>query len=312
MSSTPEQKRFMVFLASNFEGLSLERYEMERQLARHNMINVGFSCREDAGPYDWNLVRNQIEMADLFILLLGDTYGPMAPTGISYLHREFVHAKSLNKPTLAFIKNSLPEKHINEDQRRLAGFHRIVVQQSPYKLWHLRDELLTHLRASLGSPSLAIGPGWVPANLAQPAPVSQPVQNTPSAGLSASQRLARSRQLVNLQVTAKVYQGGNLSLEEVLLPARMDQLLIGISSQLKAGASEDRLRSHLEGVIAPTVKTQLLKRHQQAHAVDDIRISRGQFQQMLRQWQELGYVSVAGEGSRAVWQSAGPVTGQPG
>ncbi|WP_430462455.1 DUF4062 domain-containing protein [Thalassolituus sp. LLYu03] len=302
MSSTPEQKRYMVYLASNFDGLSLERYEMERQLARHNMINVGFSCREDAGPYDWNLVRAQIEIADLFILLIGDTYGPMAPTGISYLHREFVHAKSLNKPTLAFIKNSLPEKHVTEDQRRLAGFHRIVVQQSPYKLWHLREELMTHVRASLSSPSLSVGPGWLPANVPQPAPVSQPVQAAPAAGLSASQRLAKSRQLVNMQITAKVYQGGNLSLEEVLLPARMDQLLIGISSVLKTGASEDRLRAHLEGVIAPTVKTQLLKRHQQAHAVDDIRISRGQFQQMLRQWQELGYADAQGDGARAVWR----------
>lgn len=305
VSSTPEQKRYMVYLASNFDGLSLERYEMERQLARHSMINVGFSCREDAGPYDWNLVRSQIEIADLFILLLGDTYGPMAPTGISYLHREFVHAKSLNKPTLAFIKNSLPEKLVNEDQRRLAGFHRIVVQQSPYKLWHLREELMTHVRASLGSPSLSIGTGWIPATN-QSIAVEQPVKASPAAGLSASQRLARSRQLINLQITAKVYQGGNLSLEEVLLPARLDQLLVGISPQLKNGASEDRLRAHLEGVITPTVRTQLLKRHPQSHAVDDIRISRGQFQQVLRQWQELGYIASTGEGARAVWRVVNP------
>lgn len=306
MTATAEQKRYLVYLASNQEGLDLERYEVSRLLARHGMYNIGFACRDDASPYDWNQVRAQIDDADIFILLLGDTYGPMAPTGISYLHREFVHARSLNKPVLAFIKNTLPEKLQTEDQRRLSGFHRIVIQQAPYKLWHLREELMTHVRASVSSPNLNKGSGWLPAELHRPAPAPQ-VQKTPAAQpIPASQRLARSRQLINLQITAKVYEAGNLSLEEVMLPARLDQLLVGISSQLQNGASEDRLRSHLESVIAPTVKTQLLKRHTKAHAVDDIRISRGQFQQMLKLWQELGYMAPSGEGARATWKVLNP------
>ena len=306
MTATAEQKRHLVYLASNQDGLELERYEVRRLLARHGVFDIGFACRDDAAPYDWNLVRSLIEDADFFILLLGDTYGPMAPTGISHIHREFVHARSLNKPVIAFIKNSLPEKLQTEDQRRLSGFHRIVVQQSPYKLWHLREELMTHVRASIASPSLQKGEGWLPAALA-PKPTPEPKPSVaPTQAIPASQRLARSRQLINLQVTAKVYQGGNLSLEEVLLPARLDQLLIGISQQLQNGASEDRLRSHLESVITPTVKAQLLKRHTQAHAVDDIRISRGQFQQMLKLWQELGYLECMGAGARANWKIIKP------
>ena len=284
----PVDKRYLVYLASNSQGLDLERYEVQRQLARHGMVNVGFACREDAGPYDWNLVRSQIESADLFILLLGDDYGPMAPTGISYLHREFVHAKSLNKPTLAFIKNTLPEKNLTEAQRRLPGFHRSVAQQSPM---------------------LVLGPGWVPAGAGKVAEMpiaAEPAKET-AEPLSARQRLARSRQVVNLQIAAKVYQGGNLSQEEVLLPVRLDQLLQGVMPLLKSGASEDRLRAQLEGVVAGTVKSQLLKRNTQAHAVDDIRISRGQFQQILRQWQSLGFVTVSGEGVRALWKALADV-----
>lgn len=305
MSLSRKPKRYLVYLASNYEGLELERYEIERQLARHNMINVGFACREDASPYDWNLSRSQIELADMFILLLGDAYGPMSPTGISYLHREFVHARSLNKPVLAFIKNTQPQKGQTEDQRRLVGFHRIIVQQTPYKLWHLREELMTHLRASLSSPQLDLGAGWVHAGERTVAelPVTPQDDKESVSGLSASQRMARSRQVVNLQITAKVYQGGNLTREEVLLPARMDQLLQGIGAPLKQGASEDRLRTHLETLITPTIRTQLLKRHPQAHAVDDIRLSKGQFQQLLRQWQELGSVVAGGEGGRSVWRS---------
>lgn len=309
MSSISADKRYLVYLASNARGLDVERYEVQRQMARHGMVNIGFSCREDAGPYDWNLVRSQIESADLFILLLGDEYGPMAPTGISFLHREFVHAKSLNKPTLAFIKNTLPEKNQTEDQRRLQGFHRIVAQQSPYKLWHLREELLTHVRACLSSNLLTIGPGWIPAVAASAAVTATESVRESSEPVTARQRQARARQMLSLQITAKVYQGGNLSLEEVLLPARLDQLMSALSPLLQQSASEDRLRSQLESLVASTVRTQLLQRNPQAHAVDDIRLSRGQFQQMLRSWQEMGVIRSTGEGARTQWTLGEDVTG---
>lgn len=300
-------KCFLVYLASNASGLDLERYEVQRFMARFGMVNVGFACREDAGPYDWNVVRTQIERADLFILLLGDEYGPMAPTGISYLHREFVHAKTLNKPVLSFIKNSLPAKNLSEDQRRLEGFQRIVMQQSQHKIWHLRDELLSHIRISLPAIVPSLGAGWVHQETAKAA-LSKQVQSVaqPAANgvepLTARERQQRARELVNLQVTAKVYRGGNLSLEEVQLPARLDQLLVMLDALLKQGASVDRLRAQVEQMIAPTIKSQLLQRHAMAHAVDDIRISRNQFQQLLSNWQELGFISSRGEGSRALWQ----------
>lgn len=299
-------KCFLVYLASNANGLDLERYEVQRFMARFGMVNVGFACREDAGPYDWNVVRSQIERADLFILLLGDEYGPMAPTGISYLHREFVHAKTLNKPVLSFIKNSLPTKNLSEDQRRLEGFQRIVMQQSQHKMWHLRDELLSHVRISLPAIVPSLGAGWVHqetakaelSSQAKSEPTPTPVADT----LTARERQQRARELVQLEITAKVYRGGNLSLEEVKLPARLDQLLLMLDSLLKQGASVDRLRAHVEQLITPTIKSQLLQIHSMAHAVDDIRISRIQFQQLLNNWQELGFISSRGEGSRALWQ----------
>lgn len=299
-------KCFLVYLASNANGLDLERYEVQRFMARFGMVNVGFACREDAGPYDWNVVRSQIERADLFILLLGDEYGPMAPTGISYLHREFVHAKTLNKPVLSFIKNSLPTKNLSEDQRRLEGFQRIVMQQSQHKMWHLRDELLSHVRISLPAIVPSLGAGWVHqetakaelSSQAKSEPTPTPVADT----LTARERQQRARELVQLEITAKVYRGGNLSLEEVKLPARLDQLLLMLDSLLTQGASVDRLRAHVEQLITPTIKSQLLQIHSMAHAVDDIRISRIQFQQLLNNWQELGFISSRGEGSRALWQ----------
>lgn len=292
-------KRYLVYLASNLQGLDIERYEIQRLMAQYDMVNVGLVCREDASPYDWALVRSQIESADLFILLVGDSYGPILPTGISYLHREFVHAKSLNKPILAFLKNSVSEQPVNEEQRRLVGLHRTVMQQAAYKLWHLRDELLSHVRAALSSSLLTIGSGWVPANqvnLEQSPYTQQKVES-----LSERQRQALSRQMLNLQMTSKVYQAGNLFLEDSYVPSRLDLLYQVLQSLLAEGASEERLRKQIESLVFSEVKQELLARHPQAHAVDDVRISRNQFQQILKSWQDLGFIRPRTVNNRTLW-----------
>ena len=303
--STASKKRFLVYLASNAKGLDLERYEIQRVMARLGMFDIGLIYREDASPYNWDLIRGQIECADLFILLLGDDYGPMTPTGISYLHREYVHAKSVNKPTLAYIKNRMPGLPDNEDARRLAGFQRIVMQQSPYRMWHLRDELLQHVRTNLTSNVLNIGAGWLPVDTKQDAPVLMPAPSalpkSEAEKLSARQRQIKSQQLLNLEVSAKVYQGGNLTPTTVSVPARLDQMFKVLNPLLQQGASEDRVKAQIEKIISPVVSKQLLDQHAQAHAVDDVRISRTQLQNMLLAWQELGFIQKQLSGTRTLW-----------
>lgn len=303
MIDNSNKKRYLVYLASNQPGLDIERYEISRLLAQHGMLNIGLPCWDDASPYDWELVKEQIEIADLFILLLGDGYGPVLPTGISYLHREFVHAKSLNKPVLAFLKNSLPEQLVTEEQRRLAGLHRIITQQAAYKFWHLRDELLAHVRAAVSSSLLTIGPGWVPTNSsANNQQETRPQSSQNKESLTNRQRQSLSRQMLNLQVSSKVYEGGNLTLINSFVPSRLDLLYQILQGLLQEGASEDRLRKHVEQLIAEDVKKEQLERHPNAHAVDDIRVSRNQFQQILKSWNDLDLVKFSGIGSRVVWQ----------
>lgn len=296
-------KCHLVYLASNQTGLDIERFEITRLMAQFGMVNTGLACREDASPYNWEVSRSLIESADLFILLLGDDYGPMLPTGISYLHREFVHAKSLNKPVLAFVKNSIVGEPKNEDQRRLTSFHRTVMQQSAYKLWHLREELLLHVRAAISSNLLTIGPGWVPVNKVnmQGEDKTEPKKEVQITG---RQKQVISRQILNLQVTSKVYQGGNLTLTESYVPSRLDLLFETLKDLLKAGASEDRLRKKIEAMVAENVKKEQLKKYPQAHAVDDVRLSRSQFQQILKSWHDLGLVSYSGSGIRVSWKLA--------
>lgn len=300
MNREINSKHYFVYLASNHGGLDIERHEIQLLMAQHNMVNVGLPCRDDASPYDWDLVRAQIERADLFILLLGDHYGSVLPTGISYLHREYVYARSLNKPILAFLKNCVSSIQQSEEQRKLAGFHHMVIQQSAYKLWHLRDELLSHVRAALSSSLLTIGHGWLPAQQVDAGAQAAVTENSKKQ-LTPRQRQALARQMLNLQVTAKVYQAGNLFMEDSYVPSRLDLLYQALFPLLQEMASEERLKKYIEDLVYEDVKRDLLQRHRQAHAVDDVRLNRSQFQKILESWRELDFVFSKQANNRTLW-----------
>lgn len=297
-----QTKRFLVYIASNHSGLESERYEVARQLARMGILVCGFPCREDTSPYDWNLARAQIEDADLFLMILGDDYGPMAPTGISYLHREFVHAQSLSKPTLSFVKNSLTQEPKTEEERRLAGFHGVVSKGS-YRLWHLREELIAHVKAAvIGALNNRSG-GWMKVDDNGSSAASSSASVTPEINrMSSRQVMSKARQLVQLRMSAKVYEAGNNTLEELLVPQRSDALFMTIASVMKQPCSEDRLRSALEKAMEDDVKRRLSSLHPASHAVDDIKVDKNQFTQLLKAWQELGFLICEQRGARIAWQ----------
>jgi hypothetical protein len=298
-----QTKRFLVYVASNHKGLESERYEVTRQLARMGILCCGFPCREDTSPYDWNLARSQIEDADLFIMILGDEYGPMAPTGISYLHRELVHAQSLSKPTLSFVKNSLPSQQQTEDQRRLAGFHG-VVSKGTFRLWHLREELVSHVKTAVVNALANKSGGWLKLDSVEssaPATTAR-VETQTNNKVDNKQWLLKTRQLMRLKFSAKVYEAGNNTLEEVAVSLRWDTIFGAVGDVMRAASSEDRLRGVLEKLVFTEVKRRLLQLHPSSHAVDDIRINREQFQGLLTQWAEHDLVENNQRGARNAWQ----------
>jgi hypothetical protein len=299
-----QTKRFLVYVASNHKGLESERYEVTRQLARMGILSCGFPCREDTSPYDWNLARSQIEDADLFIMILGDDYGPMAQTGISYLHREFVHAQSLSKPVFSFVKNTLPAQGQTEDQRRLAGFHGLITKTN-YRLWHLREELMTHVKAAVTNGlSNKLG-GWLKLDSVSPADVPVIVATAPKTKVDTKQLMLKTRQLINLQLSAKVYEAGNNTLEEITVPHRWDAIFGCVARVMTSSCSEERLRGALESLTEEEVKRRLLQQHPAAHAVDDIRVNRTQLNQLLNQWLEHDLIALKKVSGRNTWKLTG-------
>lgn len=296
-----QTKRFLVYVASNHQGLEIERYEVERQLARMGILCCGFPCRNDVSPYDWNLSRSQIEDADLFIMITGDRYEPMAPTGISLLHRELVHAQSLSKPVLSFVKNSLPTNSQTEDQRRLAGFHKVIAKDS-YRLWHLREELISHVKSGVVNSLTNKAGGWmkIPGVKAANRVVKPPVLKTKRKVNSLWQ--AQAKEPVLLKFSSKVYEAGNNTLQETVISQHWGVLFKCVGSIMKKPSSDERLRQGLEALVQSEVTRRIMSEHPLAHAVDDIRINRGQFQHSLDQWFKHNLIAKHQQNGRTTWQ----------
>jgi hypothetical protein len=295
-----QAKRFLVYVASNHKGLESERYEVTRQLARMSIICCGFPCREDTSPYDWELARSQIEDSDLFIMILGDDYGPMAPIGISYLHRELVHAQSLSKPVLFFVKNVLPAKPQTEDQIRLFGFHGLI-SKIPFRSWHLKEELLSHVKTAVVNTLANKTGSWLKLDADEAMSASGAGKSTVDR-MDNKQWALSSRQLMPMKFSAKVYEAGNNTLEEVSVSFRWEAIFSEVGQVMKVASSEDRLRSVLEKLALTEVKRHLLQQHPSSHAVDDVRINRQQFQGLLTQWSQHYLIESYQRGMRNTWQ----------
>ncbi|MFT6271107.1 MAG: hypothetical protein ACJAVV_003947 [Alphaproteobacteria bacterium] len=294
-----QNMRSLVYVASNHKGLESERYEVTRQLARMGMLCCGFPCRDDTSPYDWELARSQIEDADLFIMILGDEYGSMTPTGISYLHREWVYAQSLSKPLLSFVKNFIPTQKHTEEQRRLAGFHG-VISKGTFRFWHLREELLSHVKTAVSQALTDKVGSWLKESAVKTLPATG--EKTPTMSQVANKPLMlKTRQLLRIKFSAKVYERGNNTLEEISFALRWDTVFRAVSNVLKVPCSEGRLRGVFDKLVETEVKQRLLLLHPSAHAVDDIRINREQFNSLIRQWSEQGLIENNRRGARNAW-----------
>jgi hypothetical protein len=114
--------------------------------------------------------------------------------------------------------------------------------------------------------------------------------------------MLKTRQLIRMQFSAKVYEAGNNTLEEISVSLRWDAIFGAVGEVMRAASSEDRLRGVLEKLVDSEVKRRLLQQHPSSHAVDDIRINREQFQGLLKQWLEHDLIVKNMRGTRSAWQ----------
>ncbi len=289
----PSKEYLLVYVSSLPDDVAA-RFEVDRQVALAGAVGAGLVWDARYAQYDWELVKKQIAQADAFLLLLGENYGPTTPTGISFQHRELVYAQSLHKPVYYLMQTGMDGSGTSDV--RLQELRQQVRSQVSGKIWHLLDELSVHVKTLLKN--------WE-RDVKALARIADDSDRIRMAERSFPTKVAPlgtpPRKDIELIAQANVYRGGNLAHQLVKLPMKTDRIWRSVLPLLRLGASEDRLRTHMEQVLTAEVKARLLSDNPGSHAVDGVRIERNQFRRVLDGWSSEGYVEHVKQGARTIW-----------
>jgi hypothetical protein len=115
--------------------LANERAEVVQRLKELNLEPLAAETMTPTGAESWDRLKAAIEECDLFVLILGETYGwipdsgPMAQMGKSVTHLEFEHARSIGLDILVFVKKlGQDPRPTTADTRRRDEFKSSVEQ----------------------------------------------------------------------------------------------------------------------------------------------------------------------------------------
>jgi hypothetical protein len=122
-----------IFISSTMRDLANERADVIERLRAFNFEPVNAEAMMPNGNGSWDRLEPEIRSSDVFVLILGETYGwipetgPMSGSGKSVTELEFDIAKETGLPVLAFVKRLAIEAPTDtEDARRRDAFRQRV------------------------------------------------------------------------------------------------------------------------------------------------------------------------------------------
>lgn len=139
------RKMLRIFLSSVQREFQTERKALKETIIRLQQQFVGMEIfgAQPLAPrdYDWH----EVTQADLFVLLLGDTYGSVEPTsGKSYTELEYMAAQEAQVPVLGYVRGDCDVgTTIASSEARQADFKRWVVASHILQPFTTSEELLT-------------------------------------------------------------------------------------------------------------------------------------------------------------------------
>jgi len=98
------EKRLQIFISSTFEDMRDERQAAVEAILEMNHIPAGMEWFTGENEEQLKVINKWIDQSDIFLLILGGRYGSIyKPTGKSFVHMEYDHAKSNNIPIAVFV-----------------------------------------------------------------------------------------------------------------------------------------------------------------------------------------------------------------
>lgn len=291
MKSSP-----LVYISADASDVAGPLYTLSRLITQLGGVPVSSHYTPAAGEYDWGSVRQVIDRCDVFLLLVGDSYGQQAATGESYIHREAVYAKGKKMPVVALLKNVELKNLKDVDVSRLRSLHKLMMS-GVFKYWinvedlNLigRHVLRDHLKPQLGLAS---------ATKAAEAAIEPPM-------LTRIEETFNEDEAYPLRFTGKVFAHGNCHDVSCQIQLTWESTFINIASAMTSPVTEDRMKSILEDFVEEYYRAQFLEKVADGHALADVRCNTMEFQRLKAFLKGVGFIeNVAGHGGglRHYWQ----------
>lgn len=320
-------KKYQVFVSATCEDLREERQRLAEALLAAGCIPVGLDlCPHDAAAEQFNLAKALIDESDYYLILVGGRYGSLAPTGISYTHRELIYAQTKRKPMAALVHEhpeGLPadkRERNAEGQARLRDFKELVGRSTLVRPWSQIDDLRGGAQRLLAQLAKAYpSPGWVRGGQVSDINVTRENQELRrqvealrkeleqgSVGrLVNPDVLARGTDLTNVQYNCNVYIKGNCVVSQAGTRMTWDTIFATLAPSMLNEVTEDQMRQALAARLADTALKDVVDQHRGAHAVRDIVISPVSFNTIKMHFRALGYIrkgTATGPGNQPTWQ----------
>lgn len=288
------EKRPLVYVCTDLKDTQCEIYTLNRAIIQLGGLPVHMGFTEGSGDYDWPLVRATIDSADIFILLVGSSYGAISDSGESYIHKEAVYAKSKNKQIVALLKNAELKSMPAQSVQRLRTLHRLMMS-GVFKYWNAKEELMLIARQVLRhllKPQLGLSSDNQGRDIE---PVLNDVVTDTLFELAS----------YPIRFTGKVFAHGNCSEVQIQIELTWETAFINIGSVMTAPISEDKMRSVLEDYVSEYHREQFMDAIVDSHALGDVRCNEIEFQRLKAYLKGAGVienVAVSGAGLRSYWQ----------
>ena len=293
MASSPK-KSPIVFVSADANDSSDSLYTVNRVVMQLGGLPVSTYYGSQSGEYDWKVVREAIDKCDIYILLVGDSYGILSDSGESYIHREAVYAKSRQKTVVALLKNAELKGLTETSMQRLKSLHRLMMSGT-FKYWSTKEDILLLARQVLRD---YLKPQFKSGVTKQNAAESQKMQQAITDTLFKMDSYP-------LRFTGKVFAHGNCHDIELTIDMTWENAFLSIGTMMTSPVTEDRMRSALQSYIEDTHQQQFLEKVADGHALADVRCNEIEFQRLKAYLKGAGVIeNVASEqsGLRNYWQ----------
>jgi hypothetical protein len=318
-------RKYQVFVSSTYSDLPEARQELMLSLLSLGLIPTGMELYPTEENGQWPVIQKVINECDYYVVLLGGRYGTLSPIGLSYTHREFVYAMTKKKPVIAFIHDHpemLPAERretSSEGHVKFRDFRQLLQDKTSFRFWNNPSDLGTVARKAF-PPFLRENPapGWIRARHVTDLTAMRDVQEMRKrieelerereelvAGFRPSQQsLARGNDRITLAYSCNAYVKGDCKAAGAETSMTWDQVFACVAPQMLEAVSESVMRQALEESIATNALSDVQRQIPKAHAVRNVVLSTGSFNQIKIQLRAQGLIRKSSRSGEAgtFWQ----------